>query len=117
MDEQKNKKEEIANDPEDSKEMVYRQLPDLNISTIEITEHDIAQQRETFLTDDLDFSLNTLFETRDGKFLYDNSVDHFINGLTISGHAARAISVFGKLGTQLAVNFRRPVAFAKLISI
>jgi hypothetical protein len=103
LDEQKNKKEEIANDLEDSKETVYRQLPDLNISTIEITEHDIAQQRETFLTDDLDFSLNTLFKTRDGKLLYDNSVDHFINGLTLSGHEARAISVFGKLGTQLGV--------------
>lgn len=103
LDEQKNKKNELDNDPEGRRERVYQQLPDLNISTIEITEEDIAEQRETFLTDDLDFSLNTLFETNDGKFIYSDAVDHFLDGLTKSGHEARAISVFGKLGAQLGV--------------
>lgn len=101
LDEQKNKKEEILNDPENIKEKIYRQLPDLNISAIEITEQDIAEQRETFATDDIDFSLNRLFETRDGSFVYEEAVDHFLEGLTKSGHEARSISIFGKLGSQL----------------
>ena len=103
LDEQKNKKLEIENDVLDSKPFVYRQLPDLNISTIEITEADIRQQVDTFASDDVDFSLNTLFETVDGKFVHEAAVDHFLEGLTLAGHEARAISVFGKLGTQLGV--------------
>ena len=103
LDEQANKRQEIEAARTDDREFVYRQMPDLNISTIEVTEADIAQQRDTFLTDDLDFSLNTLFATRDGKFIHDDAVDHFLEGLTRSGHDARAISIFGKLGTQLGV--------------
>lgn len=101
LDEQKNKKEEIDADPDETKDKVYRILPNLNISAIEITDDDIAEQRETFKTDDIDFSLNRLFETRDEKFVYDEAVDHFINGLPKSGHEARSISIFGKLGSQL----------------
>lgn len=101
LDEQKNKKEEIYNDPENIKEQIYRGLPDLNICAIEITDEDIKEQREIFKTDDIDFSLNRLFETKNGKFLYEDAVDHFLEGLTSSGHEARSISVFGKLGKQL----------------
>lgn len=103
LDEQKNKQNETDNDPNNINEIIYRQLPDLNISTIEITEEDISQQRDAFLTDDMDFSLNTLFETADGKFIHKDAVAHFLEGLTRSGHEARAISVFGKLGAQLEV--------------
>lgn len=103
LDEQTNKRNEIDVDQNVKSEPVYRQMPDLNISTIEITESDIQQQRDTFLTDDLDFSLNALFETRDGTFIHEDAVDHFLEGLTRSGHEARAISVFGKLGSQLGV--------------
>lgn len=103
LDEQKNKRKEILNDPNNEKEIVYRQLPDLNISTIEITEEDIKEQRDIFETDDIDFSLNRLFETSNGEFVYEDAVDHFIEGLTKSGHDAKAISVFGKLGSQLNV--------------
>ena len=35
LDEQQNKQAEIQNDPEDVKDYVYREMPDLNISTIE----------------------------------------------------------------------------------
>lgn len=101
LDEQKNKTEEIKNDPENIKEKVYRQLPDLNISTIEITDEDIAEQRETFQTDNIDFSLNKLFETKDSVFVYNDAVDHFLSGLTKTDHEAKAISIFGKLGIQL----------------
>ncbi len=111
LDEQKNKKDELEADPHDTKEFIYRQMPDLNISTIEVTEQDIAQQRETFLTDDLDFSLNTLFSTKDGKFIYEDAVSHFLDGLTHSDHDARAVSVFGKLGAQLGVPPMRHVIF------
>lgn len=107
LDEQKNKKEEIESDPEEIKEKIYRSLPDLNISSIEITDEDIAEQRENFKTDDIDFSLNRLFETRDKKFIYEEAVDHFIEGLTKSGHEARSISVFGKLGAQLGCPAKR----------
>ncbi len=102
LDEQKNKKAEIANDTLETGEKIYRQLPDLNISTIEITDEDIAEQRDTFKTDDIDFSLNRLFETNEeGQFVYEQAVDHFIDGLTIVGHEARAISIFGQLAIQL----------------
>lgn len=102
LDEQKNKKEEIEANPQGQGEKVYRLMPDLNISAIEITDEDIAEQRETFTTDDIDFSLNRLFETNEeGEFVYEAAVDHFIEGLTKSGHEARSISVFGKLGSQL----------------
>ncbi|MEZ4873449.1 MAG: DEAD/DEAH box helicase family protein [Bdellovibrionales bacterium] len=107
LDEQKNKNDEIENDPENVKEYIYRQLPDLNISAIEITDEDIAEQRETFKTDDIDFSLNRLFETRDGKFIYEDAVDHFIEGLTRSDHDARSISIFGKLGIRLGCPTKR----------
>ncbi len=102
IDEQKNKQKEIADDPENLKFKIYREMPNLNVCTIDITEDDIAQQRDTFLTDDLDFSLNELFKARgNGSFIYDDAVDHFLDGLVRSDHGARAISVFGKLGSQL----------------
>lgn len=103
LDEQRNKKEEIASDTGGVNPIIYRQLPDLHISTIEITEADIQQQVDTFESDDVDFSLNTLFETGDDGFVHSDAVDHFLDGLTRSDHSARAISVFGKLGIQLGV--------------
>lgn len=102
LDEQQNKQEEIKADPQELAEKIYRLMPDLNISAIEITDEDIAEQRETFKTDDIDFSLNRLFETdNNGRFIHEDAVDHFIDGLTKSGHEARSISVYGKLGSQL----------------
>lgn len=102
LDEQKNKKEEIEADPQSQGEKIYRLMPDLNISAIEITDEDIAEQKETFQTDDIDFSLNRLFETNEeNEFVYEEAVDHFIEGLTKSGHEARSISVYGKLASQL----------------
>jgi hypothetical protein len=103
LDEQRNKRLEIDGDPQGRQDFVYRSMPDLDISTIEITQEDIAEQRETFLTDDLDFSLNELFKANKNGFVYNDAVDHFIEGLTKAGHDARAISVFGKLGSQLGV--------------
>ena len=65
LDEQKDKKEEIKKDPEKRKPFIYRQMPDLNLSTIEITDQDIKEQREKFMiSDDRDFSLNELFKTK-----------------------------------------------------
>jgi superfamily II DNA or RNA helicase len=108
LDEQKNKKEEVESDPLNEKEKIYRLLPDLDISTIEITDEDIDEQRETFQTDDIDFSLNRLFETNEEhEFIYESAVDHFVEGLTRSGHEARSVSVFGKLGQQLGCPAKR----------
>lgn len=107
LDEQENKKREIEQDPTNEKEKVYRQLPDLNISTIEITDEDIKEQRETFETNDIDFSLNRLFETREGEFVYEEAVDHFIEGLCKNGHSARSVSVYGKLGEILGCPAKR----------
>lgn len=108
LDEMENKKEERENDPEEKNEKIYRLMPDLNISAIEITDEDIQEQRETFETDDIDFSLNRLFETNEeGKFIYEDAVDHFIDGLTRSDHQARSISIFGKLASQLGCPAKR----------
>ncbi|WP_415064374.1 DEAD/DEAH box helicase family protein [Bdellovibrio sp.] len=108
LDEQKNKKEEIESDPQNQAEKIYRLMPDLNISAIEITDEDIAEQRETFKTDDIDFSLNRLFETNEeNKFVYEDAVDHFIEGLHKEGHDARSISVYGKLAAQLGCPAKR----------
>lgn len=70
LDEQKNKKEEIESDLLGQAEKIYRLMPDLNISAIEITDEDIAEQQETFKTDDIDFSLNHLFETNEENNLF-----------------------------------------------
>ena len=102
LDEMANKAEEIKNDPSCKKEKVYRQMPNLNISAIEITDEDINEQVLNFRTDDIDFSLNRLFETNDdGQFIYEDAVDHFIDGLIREDHQARSISVYGKLGLRL----------------
>lgn len=107
LDEQNNKMKEILNDIDGANEKVYRQLPDLDISAIEITEEDINEQRENFETDDIDFSLNRLFETKDEEFIHNEAVDHFIEGLTKSGHDARSISVYGGLAQQLNCPVKR----------
>ncbi len=98
LDEQKNKKQEHIHN---KKENIYQQMPDLNISVIEITDEDIKEQRETFKTDDIDFSLNRLFETNNGEFIHEDAVDNFLQGLWQEGHDARAVSIFGKLAQHL----------------
>lgn len=103
LDEKRNKEIERSEDPKNVKSKIYREMPDLNISTIDITTEDIKQQRETFLSDDLDFSLNELFKATSKGFIYEDAVDHFLNGLVRTDHDARACSVFGKLGSQLGV--------------
>ena len=107
MDTQENKRNEIDVDPENTKANIYRVLPDLDVSTIEITDEDIQDQREKFFTDDLDFSLNELFRVSSGKFVHSDAVDHFINGLCKRTHDARSISIFGKLADQLGLPSKR----------
>jgi len=107
LDEQKNKKEEILNDLKNKKEKIYRVMPDLDVSTIEITDEDINDQREKFFTDDLDFSLNELFRVSNKNFAHKDAVAHFIDGLCKRDHDARSISVFGKLGDNLGVPPKR----------
>ncbi|EPZ49295.1 type III restriction enzyme, res subunit [Bacteriovorax sp. BAL6_X] len=107
LDEQERKNKEAENDPNEELEGVYRQLPDLSIATIEITERDIQEQRDKFETDDIDFSLNALFETQNGEFIHEDAVSHFIDGLCKRDHDARAVSVFGKLGEQLGCPAKR----------
>lgn len=102
LDEQQNKEEEIQEAKIHPKTpSIYREMPDLDISTIEITEQDIKEQTDSFLTDDLDFSLNELFRVSKGKFLHEDAVNHFIEGLCNNMHDARSISVFGSLGRKL----------------
>lgn len=107
LDEQKNKRAETEGDPQNSKAKIYRVMPDLDISTIEITDADIQDQREKFFTDDLDFSLNELFRVSSGKFVHADAVDHFIDGLCNRTHDAKSISIFGKLGDQLGLPAKR----------
>ena len=45
--------------------------------------------------------MNELFKANKSDFIYSDAVEHFLDGLVKAGHDARAISVFGKLGTQL----------------
>ncbi|WPU66527.1 DEAD/DEAH box helicase family protein [Peredibacter starrii] len=103
LDEKKNKDFEIFGDLHGTKEKIYRQMPNLDISTIEITEDDICEQTESFITDDLDFSLNELFKAKKNGFEHEDAVDHFLDGLVKRDHDAKAISVYGKLGEQLGL--------------
>lgn len=107
LDEQKNKQAEIEADPNNTQSKVYREMPDLDVSTIEITDEDIQEQREAFFTDDQDFSLNELFRVRSKKFVHSDAVDHFLDGLCKRTHDARSISIFGKLGDQLGLPAKR----------
>ena len=107
LDEQENKKQEIARDPEGKGPFIYRKMPDLNLSTIEITDKDIETQREHFFTDDIDFSLNKLFEAKSSKFVHDEAVGHFLESLCKREHGSTAVSVYGRLGEQLGLSARR----------
>lgn len=104
LDEQENKKNEIANNKE---QKIYQVMPDLDISTIEITEDDINEQLDTFYSDDLDFSLNELFKANSKGFKHKDAVLHFLDGLTSNRHTARSISIYGKLGSQLNMPAKR----------
>ena len=107
LDEQKNKQREIKEDPEIKKPFVYRQMPDLNLSTIEITDRDINDQRNNFMTDDRDFSLNELFKATASGFAHNDAVDHFLENLCKREHGATALSVYGKLGDRLGLPSKR----------
>ena len=107
LDEQENKKLEIRNDPQGKGEYIYRKMPDLDLSTIEITDQDIQTQREQFLTDDRDFSLNELFKTNSSGFLHNEAVDHFLDSLSKREHGATALSVYGRLGDQMGLPEKR----------
>ena len=107
LDEQKNKNQEIENDPDKEKPPIYRQMPNLDLSTIEITDQDIKTQREKFLTDDRDFSLNKLFQANSKGFINNDAVDHFLSSLSKRDYGATALSVYGKLGEQLKLPSKR----------
>ncbi len=107
LDEQKNKRREEKDDPERKKPFIYRKMPDLNLSTIEITDKDINNQRENFMTDDRDFSLNELFKAAASGFAHNDAVDHFLENLCKREHGATALSVYGKLGDQLGLPVKR----------
>ncbi|MDE0518723.1 MAG: DEAD/DEAH box helicase family protein, partial [Bdellovibrionales bacterium] len=107
LDEQKNKRQEIQDDPEKNQPFIYRQMPNMNLSTIEITDKDIKTQREKFMTDDRDFSLNELFKSNSSGFIHNDAVDHFLESLSKREHGATALSVYGKLGEQLGLPKRR----------
>ncbi len=108
LDEQKNKQKEMADDLQEIKPFVYRQMPDLNLFTIEITDKDINNHSEKFMiTDDKDFSLNELFKVKGKKFAYDSSVDHFLESLSKREHGATAVSVYGRLGEKLNLPQKR----------
>ena len=107
LDEQKNKKQEIQKSQKEEQPYVYRQMPDLNLSTIEITDKDIQDQREKFMTDDRDFSLNELFKSNTSGFAHNDAVDHFLENLSKRDYGAAALSVYGKLGEQLKLPNKR----------
>lgn len=107
LDEQKNKKKEIQNDSETKHPFIYRQMPDMNLSTIEITDKDIKDQKEKFMTDDRDFSLNELFKSNSLGFIHNDAVDHFLESLSKREHGATALSIYGKLGEQLGLPEKR----------
>lgn len=107
LDEQENKKQEITNDPEENQPFIYRQMPDLNLSTIEITDKDIKDRKEKFMTDDRDFSLNELFKANNSGFIHNDAVHHFLESLSKREHGATALSVYGKLGEWLGLPEKR----------
>ena len=107
LDEQERKKQEAHDDPKGEKPYIYRQMPDLKLSTIQITDQDIQTQRERFLTDDRDFSLNELFKASNKGFIHDDAVGHFLSGLASRDYGATALSVYGKLGENLGLPQKR----------
>ena len=108
LDEQENKQKEIKNDSYKTKPFVYRQMPDLHLSTIEITDKDIKDQREKFMTsDDRDFSLNELFKVKGRAFAHNPAVDYFLESLSKRDHGATSLSVYGKLGDQMKLPEKR----------
>ena len=107
IDEQESKKKEIADDPQERGPFTYREMPDLILSTIEITDEDIKSQREKFFVDEIDFSLNELFKTKKSEFVYDSEVDNFLESLCKRGNEANDVSVYGRLGDKLGLPKKR----------
>ena len=106
LDEQHNKKKEIERGNESP--FIYRQMPDLSISTIEITDKDIKEQKEKFIkADDMDFSLNELFKAKSSGFIHNDAVDHFLNSLSKKDYDATSLSVYGTLGDLLKLRSKR----------
>lgn len=82
-DEQKRKRDFC---PEDGETNPYADLPKLNMFTYQMSEivrDELSQGIEVQgETEEYAFDLNTFFETRNGRFVYDASVDRFLDALT-----------------------------------
>lgn len=81
-DEQKAKKEWDGED-----ENPYKNLPQLNLFTYQMSEI-IKEELEQGIeiqgeTEEYAFDLNVFFETKNGKFVHESSVDRFLDALTI----------------------------------
>ena len=101
LDEYQDKKEEERNNPNNTGEFVYRQYPTLNLMTLDLDQSDINFQREKSKTADKDYSLNERFKLdQNGAFIYDQSVNLFLDRLVASGHDNTGLSVYGDLGKE-----------------
>ncbi|MCI6927978.1 MAG: DEAD/DEAH box helicase family protein [Ruminococcus sp.] len=82
-DEQKRKRDFCSEDGETNP---YADLPKLNMFTYQMSEivrDELSQGIEVQgETEEYAFDLNTFFETRNGRFVYDASVDRFLDALT-----------------------------------
>ena len=82
-DEQKRKRDFCSEDGETNP---YADLPRLNMFTYQMSEivrDELSQGIEVQgETEEYAFDLNTFFETRNGRFVYDASVDRFLDALT-----------------------------------
>ena len=82
-DEQKRKRDFCSEDGETNP---YADLPKLNMFTYQMSEivrNELSQGIEVQgETEEYAFDLNTFFETRNGRFVYDASVDRFLDALT-----------------------------------
>ncbi len=104
LDEQENKNKEIRSK---SNDYIYRIFPTLDISTIEITKEDLQEQLDEYRNEDLELSLNKIFEASSSKFKHPHAVDNFIDGLVLKNKKARSISVYGSLSTTLELPTKR----------
>ncbi|MGN1478662.1 MAG: DEAD/DEAH box helicase, partial [Acutalibacteraceae bacterium] len=72
--------------PADGESNPYADLPRLNMFTYQMSEivrEELSQGIEIQgETEEYAFDLNTFFETRNGRFVYDGSVDRFLDALT-----------------------------------
>jgi hypothetical protein len=110
LDEDERRCDEIKKDPSGNAPFVYRCLPSLVMSAIDLSATNFTAHDSSGLYDTGgDFSLNRLFDYEKSKFTNDQALSGFLDSLCRDDHkSATPISIYGQMGRKLGLKDRKP---------